>query len=162
MLVHSRIQIILNSPHLESSSQPYCYWVIKGPLTTTKLKAKTTAQTGKFTTSNAPWYCTASAKHEVHFSTCKFATAKQNSKYSSFARQTKKIQLIKNWKVFIPLDNFLLKEDVLDESMGGHSPKLPGTEVSSSSFDNKEFLYQTKGCHSSPLQDSGSVMYLCK
>lgn len=162
MLVHSRIQIILNSPHSESSAQPYCCWVIKGPGTSTKLKAKTTFQTGKSSTPSTPWYSAANAKHEIHFSICKFATAKQNSKYSSFARQIKKIQLIKNWEAFIPLDNFLLKEDVLDEPTGCRSPRLPRTELSSSSFANKEFLYQTKGCHLSPLQDSGSVMYLCK
>lgn len=68
----------------------------------------------------------------------------QQSKIANTAvlpdRQTNKIQLIKNWEVFIPLDNFLLKDDVLDEPMGAHSPKLPRTELSSSSFANKEFL----------------------
>lgn len=156
-----------NSDNLEFSSlrvlsPPLLLLSNQRPWTTTKLKAKTTVQTGKSTTSSTSWYCTANAKNEIPFSTCKFATGKQNSKYSSFARQTKKIQLIKNWEAFIPLDNFLLKEDVLDEPMGAHSPKLPRTELSSSSFANKEFLYQTKGCHSSPLQGSGSVMYLCK
>lgn len=75
---------------------------------------------------------------------------------------TQQIQLIQNGEVFIPLDNFLLKEDVLDVPTGDHSPELPRTELSSSSFASKEFLYQINGCHSSPLQGSGSAIYLCK
>ena len=53
---------------------------------------------------------------------------------------TKQIQLIQNREVFIPLDNFLLKEDILDVPTGDHSPEPPRTELSSSSFASKEFL----------------------
>lgn len=42
--------------------------------------------------------------------------------------------------IFIPLDNFLLKEDVLDLLVDDHSLKLVMTELSSSSFASKEFL----------------------
>lgn len=87
---------------------------------------------------------TANAKHEVRFSCVYFVPA--NSEQS----------------VFIPLDNFLLKDNALDVPMGGHSPELPRTELSSSSFANREFLYKSNGCHLSRLQGGGSATYLCK
>jgi len=86
----------------------------------------------------------ANAKHEVRFS-CVYSVP-ANSEQS----------------VFIPFDNFLLKDNAFDVPMGGHSPELPRTELSSSSFANKEFLYKINGCHLSRLQGSGSATYLCK
>lgn len=64
---------------------------------------------------------------------------------------TKPAQLIPSSPIPIPFDNFLLQEDALEVPTWDHSPKLPRTELSSSSLASKEFLYQINGCHSSRL-----------
>lgn len=139
----SRIQNYLNSAHTKSPDQPFC--LLSNEETFNNNKAE-----GKSHSSN--W--------EVHNIQHTVVLLMQSTK-CIFAG-TKQIQLIQNREVFIPWDNFLLKEDVLDVPAGNHSPELPRTELSSSSFASKEFRYQINGCHSSPLQGSGSATYLCK